>query len=364
MVWNWQLSDWPYFSYDNALFEKVEAQLLQKTGFLWGAFSHINLEDQNQLRVDLMSNEALKTSEIEGEHLNRESLQSSIRRQFGLATDNRKIPIAEQGMASMMVDLYKTFDAPLTHDMLFSWHTMVMNARHDLHNIGSYRTHTDPMEIVSGPYGKLKIHFVAPPSERVMDEMDAFIEWFNHKSATLPALIRASIAHLYFVSIHPFEDGNGRIGRTIVEKSLSQSLGQPTLFSIADTIEREKKAYYSALETASHSNEITPWVVYFSQTILAALAFTRRRIDFAIEKGKLYERLAGALNDRQEKVLARVFKEGPDGFKGGLTAEKYISITGASRATATRDLQVLVDLKALVKTGELKGTRYHLTITI
>ena len=178
----------------------------------------------------------------------------------------------------------------------------------------------------------------------------------------MPALTRAGIAHLHFVSIHPFEDGNGRIARALAEKSMAQTLGQPTLIALAYTIERGRKAYYAALERNNQESNITDWLTYFAETVLDAQRNTMRRVDFYIAKAKLYERLRGKLNLRQDKLIARMFREGIDGFKGGLSAENYISITQASRATATRDLQDLVAMEALTKTGELRHTRYHLNI--
>jgi Fic family protein len=175
-------------------------------------------------------------------------------------------------------------------------------------------------------------------------------------------LTRAGIAHLHFVSIHPFEDGNGRIGRALAVKSLAQTLGQPSLIALA-TIERSRKAYYAALERNNKDIEITDWLTYFAETILAAQRNTIKRLDFYVAKAKLYEKLRGRLNDRQEKAIARMFREGIDGFKGGLSAENYIRLTGSSRATATRDLQDLVAKGALTRTGELRHTRYHLNIT-
>jgi Fic family protein len=176
-------------------------------------------------------------------------------------------------------------------------------------------------------------------------------------------LTRAGLAHLHFVSVHPFEDGNGRIARALAEKSLAQSMGQPSLIALAYTIERSRKAYYAALERNNKDIEVTDWLTYFAETILEAQRNTTERVDFYIARTKLYEKLRGKLNERQEKVLARMFREGIDGFKGGLSAENYISITKTSRATATRDLQDLVDKRALTKTGELRHTRYHLSLT-
>ena len=307
--------------------------------------------------------------EIEGEYLNKDSVQASLRRNFGLATDNRRIPPAERGIADMMTDLYRNFAKPLSHQTLYNWHKLLTSGRHDLKDIGGYRTHEEPMQIISGPINKPKIHFEAPPSETVKKEMGQFMAWFIEtapdKKKSLPALTRAGIAHLYFVSIHPFEDGNGRIARAISEKSLSEYLGNPTLIALSQTIQSHRKDYYKALELNSQKNEITPWLVYFAETILNAQNYSLNMVDFLIEKTKLYDRVRGQLNERQEKAVERLFREGLEGFKGGLSAEKYISITDASRATATRDLQDLVEKMVLLKSRPAKkhsiSSKYQIT---
>ena len=241
-----------------------------------------------------------------------------------------------------------------------------MAGESDAIQIGGYRTHEEPMRVVSGRADKPTIHFEAPPSTRIVREMNAFASWFNATAPkgrrALPALTRAGLAHLYFVSIHPFEDGNGRIGRAISEKSLAQNLGQPSLIALAYTIQRARKAYYDMLERSNKTNEITAWLVYFAKTVLEAQRTTLERVEFYIGKAKFYDRVRGQLNPRQEKVIARMFRAGLDGFKGGLSAENYISITGTSRATATRDLTDLVVKGGLTRTGERRHTRYHLDL--
>lgn len=363
MMWNWQLKDWPDFVYKTDAFTEAERRFLQKAGIMHGSLKHVAEDDTETLRVRLISEEAYKTSEIEGEILNRDSLQSSIRKHFGLKTDNRKIPPAEQGITEMLVDLYKSYAAPLDHERLFLWHKMLTNGRRDLTDMGRYRTHEEPMQIVSGSLHEPEVHFEAPPSKDVPDEMEAFINWFNDmEGGKLPLLLRAGIAHLWFESIHPFEDGNGRIGRAISEKALSQGLGRPTLIALAQTIERSRKAYYEALQGGSKDLDIQDWLEFFCEKVLEAQDYTQSMIDFLIEKSKFYERFSDKMNERQTKVIARMFEEGVDGFKGGLSAENYISISGAARATATRDLQGLVEMGALRKTGERKYTRYYLNI--
>jgi Fic family protein len=366
MPWNWQQSDWPELTYDSNVLEPHERRFLRQSGELIGACKHIGPGDQDTLKIELISDEAVKTSEIEGEILNRDSVQSSLRQQFGLGDERPGVKPAERGISKMMVDLYQNFAAPLTDKTLFDWHGMLLGGGTSVEIVGGYRTHAEPMQVVSGPdYGRT-VHFEAPPSARVADEMKRFIAWFNDTApngkSPLPALTRAGIVHLYFVCIHPFEDGNGRIGRALSEKSLAQSLGQPSLIALAYTIERKRKDYYAALERNNKETHITDWLTYFADTVLEAQNNTIRRVDFYITKAKLYERLRGQLNKRQEKVIARMFREGIEGFKGGLSAENYLSISKSSRATATRDLQDLVEKGALTKTGELRYTRYHLNI--
>ena len=366
MEWNWEQPDWPAFSYDSAALEALEKKFLLQSGEFIGAFRHIGPDDRDHLRIELIGDEALKTSAIEGEILDRSSVRSSLLHQFGLGPKTPRIPAAEHGIAEMMVDLYRTFASPLSGKAMFRWHEMLMSNEPSLEAVGGYRRHADPMQVVSGPLHRRTVHFEAPPSDCVPAEMKAFVAWFNDTAPSgkrpLPGLTRAGIAHLYFVSIHPFEDGNGRIARAIAEKALAQSLGQPSLIALAYTIERKQKDYYSALERNNKDNEIADWLGYFARTVLEAQATTIARMDFYLAKARFYERLRGQFNERQEKAIARMFREGVDGFKGGLRAENYIVITRASRATATRDLQELVAKGALTRTGELRYTRYHLNL--
>jgi Fic family protein len=245
---------------------------------------------------------------------------------------------------------------------------MITNGRRDLTDIGRYRMHSDEMQIVSGPIHDPVIHFEAPPSATMQPEMERFLDWFQRTGPggveTLPPLTRAGIAHLWFVSIHPFEDGNGRLARAIAEKALAQSLGQPSLLAMAATILLRRKYYYSALEAANKRNEITDWLAWFAAIALEAQARAIAGIDFLIDKTRLLDRLHGQLNERQQKVMLRMLAEGPEGFRGGLSAGNYIGITGASQATTTRDLVGLVSKDALVRTGERRHARYHLTIAL
>jgi Fic family protein len=366
MPWNWQQPDWPDFSYDSRALEPLERRFLLQSGEFVGAFRHVGPDDQETLRIELMSDEAVKTSEIEGEILDRASVQSSLRHQLGLGIESPEVKPAERGVAMMTVDLFRSYAALLSHQTMFDWHAMLLGADPTIKIVGAYRADAAPMQVVSGPDYRRVVHFEAPPSARLPTEMDGFVAWFNDTAPSgrtpLPALTRAGIAHLYFVCIHPFEDGNGRIGRAFAEKSLAQSLGHPSLIALAYTIERKRRDYYAALERNNKDNEITDWLTYFADMVIEAQRNTLERVDFLLAKARFYERLRGQLNERQERVIARMFREGIDGFRGGLSAENYVTISKASRATATRDLQDLVEKGALTRSGELRYTRYHLAL--
>lgn len=368
MRWNWQKPDWPNFAWNKSRLGVAEQQFLVSGGVLLGTVKHLGREERDQLAVEAMSTEAVTTSEIEGEILDRASVQSSLRKQLGLATDNRRVRPAEQGIAEMMVDLYRSFAAPLSDEMLFRWHRVLVSGRRDLRDVGRYRTTDEPMQVVSGAIHTPKVHFEAPPSSQITSEMERFIHWFGRTGPSgeepLPALTRAGIAHLYFESIHPFEDGNGRIGRLVAEKALAQTLGQPTLVALAATILTRRKSYYEALEAANKRNEITAWLAWFAGIAIEAQQRTIALVEFLIDKTKLLDRLRGQMNERQEKALLRMFREGPEGFKGGLSAGNYSTITGASPATATRDLSDLVQKSALIRSGERKHARYQLDVPL
>lgn len=369
MSYNWQQNDWPEFSYETQEIESLLFSFMEETGRISGMLHALNEESQLETMIDLMVSEAVKTSAIEGEYLSRQDVVSSIRNNLGLNPTPETVKDKRaQGIGWLMVDVRQSFAAPLTQEQLFSWHTMLMSGSRHI-QIGAWRSHSEPMQVISGAIGKERVHFEAPPSPRVAAEMEGFIEWFN---TTAPggekeikiAVVRSAIAHLYFESIHPFEDGNGRIGRAIAEKALSQTLGRPVLLSLSRTIEADKKSYYDALEDAQRSNHITKWVAYFAETSLLAQRQASQLVDFTLTKTKFLDRFKGQLNERQEKACLRMFQAGPDGFEGGMNATKYIAITQTSKATATRDLQQLAEIGALLPQGGGRSTRYLLNLNL
>jgi Fic family protein len=365
MLWNWRHPDWPNFRFRPSLLSDREALFLRQSGMIIGTVRHVPDDERLSLVIELISTEALKTSEIEGDILDRDSVQSSLRRQFGLQDDGRGGAPAEQGITEMLADLHRRWNETLDDATLFQWHQWLMQGRTELRTIGGYRRHEEPMQVVSGRLDRPKIHFEAPPSSAVAAEMARFCRWFNDTNAAgktpMPSLARAGLAHLYFASIHPFEDGNGRIGRAIAEKALAQGAGQPSLTALSLLIHRRRKEYYAQLEAANKTLDVEPWLDWFADLVLAAQAHTLEGLEFLLANTRLWDRLRGRLNPRQEKALARLMRAGVDGFVGGLSASKYMALTGAPPATAGRDLMHLVELGALRRTGQLKGTRYWLT---
>ncbi len=367
MVWNWRQEDWPRFGWDNRKLLRAETMFAQGAGVVVGASRHLNPAERQGLSIELMSHEAVDTSAIEGETLDRDSVQSSIRKHLGLGGDPRRVKPAEAGIAEMTVDLFEQVASPLTESVLHRWHRLITNGRTDLKDIGRYRTHDDPMQIVSGPIHAPKIHFEAPPSSAVAGEMAAFWSWLDRTDPKGPTplapIARAGLAHIWFESIHPYEDGNGRIGRAISEKILAQGLSMPVVTGMASTLLEHRKAYYTALERAHRDLDITDWLLWFAAKALEAQRRTLRQVDFIVEKSRLLDRVRGKLNGRQEKALLRLFEAGPVGFVGGLSAANYRRITDAPTATATRDLAALVAMGALVRTGAQKSTRYRLNVS-
>jgi len=268
----------------------------------------------------------------------------------------------------LMTDARKTFKEALTEEKLFAWHELLFSGNRKM-EAGQWRTHAEPMQVISGALGKEKIHYEAPPSSKVPAEMKRFIQWFNDTAPggtreIKKAPVRSAIAHLYFESIHPFEDGNGRIGRAIAEKALSQTLGRPVILSLSRTIEAKKNDYYNALEKAQRSNEISPWLEYFIRMALDAQTDAEAQIEFTLKKTRFFNRFKDRFNERQQTVIRRMLEEGPEGFEGGMNARKYIGITKTSKATTTRDLQQLLEMGAFIPAGKAGGrsTSYEVNL--
>lgn len=356
------MDDWPEFSYQLEKLKPTLYTFAERVGRVSGMLDAMPENIRMDAVIATMVSEAVKTSEIEGEYISREDVMSSIRNNMGLNRQPERVRDQRAaGIAELMLNIRDTFADPLSKDKLFEWHKMLMKGNQYV-GIGKWRIHKEAMQIISGPMGKEKVHFEAPPSESVPKEMQRFIKWFNKNNTSKYPPIKAAIAHLYFESIHPFEDGNGRIGRAISEKALSQSLGRPVLLSLSQTIEADKKSYYNALHEASRSNEITPWLEYFVPLILEAQISAEEYVGFIVKKAHFFDKHGRNMNERQLKVVQRMLEEGPAGFKGGMNARKYVGITGVSKATATRDMQLLVESGVFLVSGTGRGTRYHVNM--
>lgn len=365
MAYNWQLPDWPRFTYDTSSADDLLFDYARRMGRISGILESLPTDLRTETLLEIIVSEALKTSEIEGEYLSRKDVMSSVKRNLGISVDSTHVADKRaEGVAELMVTVRRHFSAPLSEEMLFEWHSMLLRGSAGI-NVGLWRTHKEPMQVISGAMGKEKVHFEAPPSERIPGEMERFIAWFNE---TAPGAsreirnppVRSAIAHVYFESIHPFEDGNGRIGRALSEKALSQGAGVPVLLSLSRVIEEKKNTYYTALQEAQRSNDLTRWIAYFVKVIVEAQSYAEMLINFTLDKTRFFDRFHTQLNARQMKVVRRMMEEVPGGFEGGMTAKKYMAIAKTSKATATRDLQELLEKKALVVTGGGRSTRYEL----
>jgi Fic family protein len=336
----------------------------EATGHISGLLRGLPNDVQTDAIITMMIAEAVKTSEIEGEYFSREDVASSIRNKLGLISNQSISNKNAEGVGALMVIVRNAYNEPLTNDMLFVWHKTLLQ-QHTTISLGKWRSDTATMQVICGAIGKEVIHFEAPPSANVPNEMQKFINWYNDTAPggineIKKAPIRSALAHLYFESIHPFEDGNGRIGRAIAEKALSQTLGRPVLLSLSKTIEANKKLYYDALKLAQQSDDVTEWLFYFTNVVLEAQLQSIQLVEVVLRKTNLFSMFSNQLNQRQLKALNKMFDAEPEGFVGGMTAKKYISITKASKATATRDLQTLETLGILQIAGGGRSTHYYL----
>ncbi|CAH1000721.1 Protein adenylyltransferase SoFic [Neolewinella maritima] len=279
---------------------------------------------------------------------------------LGSATNQVK-DLRARAIGQQIVLNRETFTRPLTETALKYWHELLLGYDTTLKVTGDYRQGTSPMRIVSGPEYKQVIHFIAPPANRVAVEMEGFIAYCN---STYPPgihpVLSAGIAHLYFESIHPFEDGNGRIGRAILEKMLSQQLGTFIPFSISHSIEARRKAYYVALNTSQTTLDITSWLNYFCEVLLEAIDYADSLVDFTLHKQTYFNEFATQLDPHHRKAIDKLFAAGPAGFQGGMSTRKYMYINRVSQATAARALRYLTSIGALTRHGSGRSTHYLL----
>lgn len=347
-----QLPDWPNFSWDSEALAKPLAAVRLRQGQLIGRMQALGFPQQEEAVLTSLTEEVLKSSEIEGEKLDKDAVRSSLARRLGM--DAGALPSADrnvEGVVEMMLDATQKFKAELTAERLFGWHASLFpTGRSNMKKItvGAWRdTSAGPMQVISGDYGRERVHYEAPTAEKLDAEMKAFLDWYNSEEKIDP-IIKAAIAHLWFVTIHPFEDGNGRIARAIADMSLARSEGIPQRFySMSAQIRAERKTYYDMLESTQKGDlNITPWLGWFLGCLDRAFSGAETILAAVLEKAEFWKRRAAArINDRQRDMLNRLL----EGFDGKLTSSKWATIEKCSPDTALRDIQDLVDQGILAK---------------
>ena len=389
MNYIWQHKHWPKFSYDSSKLSPLAYQYAKQAAQLSGRLSQTDQADSIAAQLDLMVDEAINTSLIEGESLNPTSVRSSLQNYLNLTrTPINVADVKAEGMAALLVDVRKHFNKPLSKETLFSWHRMVLagfedNILHSDLTVGQWRDSPEPMQIVSGPVGYERVHYEAPATEDLDALMAEFLNWFNQQDShqdnqrdnqQIQGVIRAGIAHLWFEVIHPFDDGNGRIGRAIIEYALAQDLGMPVILSMSTHIEKSKKEYYRQLNAASCCDaselddpaalDITAWLSWFIQTLIAAQQEAAEKVATIFEKTDFWQRHKNTeLSERQKTVLNKIFKAGTEGFPNGISAQKYAALGKCSKATATRDLGDLLAKNCVRSEGVGRGLRYFIALS-
>ncbi len=368
----WQSPQWPRLTHDAQALTGVLAQARQAQGRMLGLASSLQLLDLSELQLTGWAQEAIATAQIEGEVLQVNSVRASAARRLGLPD---AALVARDARTEATLDVLQAavspWDGPLTHDQLLAWHAALFPTGYSgVTRIatGAYRTHAEPMQIVTPRMGKPDIvHYQAPHSADVPAQMDALLHWFNHsRTDGTDGLVRAAVAHLWFETIHPFEDGNGRVGRALAEQALAQDMrSSQRLFSLSTQLWQDRAGYYAQLQTATSAaqTDITPWVQWFVARIQGACDAAVNHMQTALARSRYWEQVNAShpqLGASQRKCLARLLEAQPAGFAGGMSTEKYVNLTGVSRATAYRELTQLAESGLLVKTGQGRGTRYQL----
>lgn len=363
----YQQAAWPQFQWDQADLAEQLAAVSRHQGRLIGRMEALGLTLRAEAVLEALTEEVTKSSDIEGETLDREQVRSSLARKLGMDIAGLKTPDRNvEGVVEMMLDATQNFDKPLTSERLFGWHAALFpTGRSGMSRIvvGAWRTEeSGPMQVVSGPYGKEKVHYEAPAFDRLDDEMAAFLDWFE-KGPVIDPVLKAAVAHLWFVTIHPFDDGNGRIARAIADMALARSENSPQRFySMSAQIRAERKAYYDILEaTQKGGMDITGWLRWFLACLDNAFDGAEIVLEKVIGKARFWEALAGEkFNDRQQAMLNRLL----DGFEGKLTSSKWAIITKTSQDTAARDINDLT-ARGILRKDEAGGrsTSYSLVDT-
>lgn len=360
-TWIWQHPDWPVFFWDAAALAPLLGQARLAQGKVLGAVRMLDDGLSLEAVAAILVEDGLTTSAIEGERLDLEAVRSSVARHLGLPTAGLPVaPRAVDGLIEVLLDATRLHAQPLNTQRLCGWQAALFPSGHSgLYpiRVGELRGNAR-MQVVSGGVGRDRVHFLAPPRDGLALQVERFCDGFNHPPAGLDGLIRAGLAHLWFVTLHPFEDGNGRLARAITDMALAQDEDQPNrFFSLSAQILRKRESYYDILEHTQRGGlDVTPWLTWFLAQVAAAATAAQHTVANTLDKARFWLRHQNSpLNERQRKVLNRLLDAGPGGFEGGINTRKYISLTGASRTTAYRELADLVERGYIAPTG--KGGR-------
>jgi Fic family protein len=364
MPYLWEHAEWREWTWDEARLSRLLARASHEQGRLQGRMEALGFDLRNEAHLRTLTEDVINSSEIEGEKLDRDQVRSSIARRLGmdiagLVQADRHV----EGVIEMMLDATEKFDERLTNERLFNWHAALFpTGRSGMTriNVAAWRDDSDgPMQVVSGPMGREKVHFEAPPAERLNDEMARFLEWFENPGDTHPLLV-AGLAHLWFVTIHPCDDGNGRIARAIADIALARSeKTRPRFYSMSAQIMQDRKDYYYTLEwTQKGDMDITRWQEWFLECLIRAIESSKETLQSVMVKARFWDRFVRKpLNDRQIKVMNKLL----DGFEGKLTSSKWAKVAKCSQDTATRDIKDLIERGALKQdAGGGRSTSYSL----
>ena len=345
-IYIWQYPEWPSFTWNDSRLISLLSEVRNLEGKIQGMMGGLGFDVQSMTALNVMTEDVLRSNEIEGVILNSDKVRSSIARHLGIDTAGLPQPDHyTEGVVQIMMDAVTNCNKPLTPERLFNWHAALFpTGRSGMYpiTVGAYRTGGEPMQIVSGAMGKEKVHYEAPPSDVVPDMMTDFLTWINSDNTVIDPVLKAAVAHLWFVAIHPFDDGNGRLTRTITDMQLAKADGFPLRFySMSAEILREKKAYYEILEhTTSNSTDITEWLEWFLNTMKSSILRAEETVKRVVCKSSFWQRHREIpMNERQVRVVNMLW----DGFTGKLTSSKWAKITKTSQATALRDITDLIE---------------------
>jgi Fic family protein len=350
----WQRESWADFRWDAHGLLAALGDCRKRQGKLLALAASLGMSQARAAQAEILVEEAVTTSAIEGERLSLPSVRSSVARKLGLPTAGLPADRTSDGLVSVLLDAAGNFNAPLTVRRLHAWHAALFPTGYSglrRIRVGRWRGE-EAMLIVSGPVGRERVHYEAPPSSAVPREMRGVIFWWSKSRGTFDGVLRAALSHLRFVVIHPYEDGNGRIARALTDMAIAQDDEQPfRYYSLSAQIMKERDVYYRVLERCSKGNgDVTEWLLWFLGCFGRAVESSEKKLAAVLGKARFWQRYAETpLSGRQRKVVNRLIDAGPGGFEGGLTTRKYVSIAGVSRATAFREIEKLLEAGILLR---------------